>query len=134
MIRIAKNFGLEPRMADAGDFADRARVLLLVHRPSATAVDLALGFAPFDAETVNRATSFVVDGQRLRIATPEDLVIMKAIAGRSRDLADLERLIEVYPNLDFKRVRRWVRAYADELGAPERLQDLESTWARLKKG
>ena len=55
----------------------------------------------------------------MRIASAEDLVIMKAVAGRARDVADIENLISANPDLDVERIRRWVREFSSVLEIPE---------------
>ena len=44
---------------------------------------------------------------------------MKAIPRRPQDVQDIERLLQVYPDLDRDRVRFWVQAFADVLETPE---------------
>jgi hypothetical protein len=66
------------------------------------------------------------------LATPEDLIVMKAVAHRARDLGDIEGLLTAHPRLDRVRVRRLVRKFAAVLEAPEVLEDLESALARSR--
>jgi hypothetical protein len=40
---------------------------------------------------------------------PEDLIIMKAVAHRPRDLGDIEAMLAAHPELNPRRVRHWVR-------------------------
>jgi hypothetical protein len=81
-------------------------------------------------ETIARATIVRIAGTSVPLPTPEDLVIMKAIAHRERDVMDVEGLLAAHPKLDVKRVRRWVRAFADTLELPEIYEDLQQ---RLKR-
>ncbi|MGH7788900.1 MAG: hypothetical protein ACRERC_18665, partial [Candidatus Binatia bacterium] len=53
------------------------------------------------------------------------LIIMKAVAHRTRDLADIESLLDAHATLDRRRIRRWVKAFAEALDAPELYSDLE---------
>ena len=59
------------------------------------------------------------------LVTPEDLVVMKAIAHRPRDLADIEAVVSLHPRLDRVRIFRLVREFAAVLKAPELVRDLE---------
>ena len=56
--------------------------------------------------------------------TPSSLPSMKAVADRQQDALDIERIVSVTPNLDVRRIRRWVKDFADVLEAPELLADL----------
>jgi hypothetical protein len=66
-----------------------------------------------------------VAGVPVPLPTPEDLIIMKAVAHRERDMLDIEGLLATHPSLDVSRVRFWVRAFADALESPEIYDDLE---------
>lgn len=118
-------FGFLPRQSDTLAFAHEARVLLLRHHPSDIDVDVALGSLPFEEEAVARATRARVAGVSVPLPTPEDLIIMKAIAHRERDLLDIEGLLAAHPKLDVERIRQWVQTFADTLEAPELYEDLD---------
>lgn len=118
-------FGLEPRRPDAIEFAKQARVLLVQHVPSGIDVDIVFGTLPFEKEAVANAVSVDVAGIRLPLPTPEDLIIMKAVAHRPRDLGDIEAVLDANPKLDIREVRRWVREFSIALEMPELLSDLE---------
>jgi hypothetical protein len=120
-----RSFGFVPRRPDTLAFAHEARVLLLRHKPSTINADVALGSLPFEEEAVRRATTVRVAGVNVSLPTPEDLVIMKAVAHRERDLLDIEGLLVNHPDLDRQRVRHWVRAFADALETPELYDDLQ---------
>ena len=51
---------------------------------------------------------------------------MKAVAHRSRDLGDVESLVETNSKLDAARIVRWVDDIASALEMPELLSDLEA--------
>ncbi len=127
------SFGLVPRIADALAFAQQARVLLLHHRPSGIDVDVSLGALPFEEELLARAVSRDVGGVAIPLPTPEDLLVMKAVAHRPRDLADIEAVLAAQPKVDLRRVRRLVREFATALEAPELFDDLETILRRKRK-
>jgi predicted nucleotidyltransferase len=114
----------EPRVADALGFSRRTRVLLMKHH-SGVDVDLSLGALPFEREVIERAQRIDAGGIQISIATPEDLIVMKALARRPQDIADIAGIIEVQPDLDVDRIRRWVREFSAILDMPEILDDLE---------
>lgn len=49
-------------------------------------------------------------GGGIRVATPEDLIVLKLIADRPKDRIDLESLA-LLPDLDWNRVARWAREW-----------------------
>src|SRR5260370_5342959 len=123
-IESAGTFGFLPRLPDALAFAHQARVLLLRQQPTGIDIDIAFGCLPFEQETVARATHVQIAGTTVPLPSPEDLVIMKAVAHRERDLQDIEGLLIAYPDLDTRRVRHWVRSFADAMEQPELYDDL----------
>jgi hypothetical protein len=44
---------------------------------------------------------------------------MKAIAHRPKDLEDIRTIADKYPNLDLKRIKKWVKAFGEGLDTPE---------------
>jgi hypothetical protein len=121
----AKEEGIEPRIDQAEDFARQNRVLLLRHTPSQTNIDISLGILPFEQEMVERSTIHQIDATlQIHLPTPEDLIIMKAIAHRPKDLLDIQGLIQRHPNLDQERIQDWVTQFADLLETPELWDDI----------
>lgn len=123
-------FGFVPRRLDVIAFARRTRVMLMYHEPSGIDADISFGALPFEEESIDRAISVDVGGLSLSIPTPEDLIIMKAVAHRLRDLADIEAIVETHPKLDLRRVRGWVREFSDVMEMPEIFHDLEILLAK----
>ncbi|MBX7132081.1 MAG: nucleotidyltransferase [Fimbriimonadaceae bacterium] len=115
------------RLADADQLATaRASRILHLLADDDTAVDVFLGFLPFEQEAIKRATAMTLrEGVTGRVITPEDLIIMKLIASRSRDLYDVIALVDLYPDLDKDRIRTIVRDYAETLERPDILKNLE---------
>lgn len=55
----------------------------------------------------------------IRLPTPEDLIIMKAIAHRPKDLDDIRTIADKYPKLDVKRIENWVKDFGGAMETPE---------------
>jgi len=121
-----REFGFAVRREDALAFAQRHRVLLLRHIPSHLDADLSFAGLPFEEEALTRSVRMDLAGLSLPLPTPEDLLIMKAVAHRPRDLMDAEAILEAHPGLDRRRVRSWVKQFAEVLETPEILVDLNS--------
>ncbi len=129
LISAAEQEGLAPRLEDAEGFARRHRVLLLRHSESSINVDLTLGTLPFEVEAVHRSRVHQIDGLSLRLPTPEDLIVFKAVAHRPQDLLDIQALIHANPNLDRAQIERWVGEFARALDMPELWNDI-ADWIR----
>ena len=55
----------------------------------------------------------------LRLPTVEDLIILKAVANRPKDLLDIAGIVNNHRHLDRGRVEHWVREFAAALDMPE---------------
>ena len=113
-----------PAFSGMVDVAKQARVVAVVHA-TGIRVDIALGCLPFEEELVRRAEVHDVSGLGVRLPTLEDLVIMKAIASRPKDLEDIRSIAAVHPDLDRARIRRWVTQYGELLDTPDLWSQIE---------
>jgi predicted nucleotidyltransferase len=125
LLRAVAPFGFAARSDDAIEFARQTHVLVLRHTSTAIDFDLLIGALPFEAEVVARAGELAVGGITVRVATAEDLVIMKTVAGRARDAGDIENLLKANPGMDLDRVRQWVREFSSALDRPDIQENLE---------
>lgn len=127
LLETAKEEGIEPRVENAAEFARKSRVMLMKHVPSETNIDISLGIMPFEQEMVERSVVHYIDkALQIRLPTPEDLIIMKAIAHRPKDLEDIRTIADKYPNMDVGRIEEWVRAFGDILETPDLWGTIES--------
>jgi predicted nucleotidyltransferase len=126
LIEFANELGMEPRIKDAEAFARKNRVLLLRHEQTGINIDISLGILPFEFEMIERGQEINVGGIQVRLPTPEDLIIMKAIAHRSKDLEDIKTVAASHPNLDKKRIQFWVEQFGTALESP-------NLWKEIKK-
>jgi hypothetical protein len=114
-----------PRMADARDFALSNRVLLLKNAKG-THVDVALGAMDFENRSVQRSSLWrVSENATLRTCSAEDLVVHKTFAGRTRDWADIEGILQRQgPKLDLELVRSELLPLLELKGTPEAMDRL----------
>src|SRR5690606_19242233 len=106
-------------------FARKNRVLLLRHAPSKINIDISLGVLPFEEEMVDRGSVQSTPTLSVRLPTPEDLIIMKAVAHRPKDLEDIRPIVDKHPQLDVDRIRKWTKSFADILEMPALWTDIE---------
>lgn len=124
LLDVAAELGLGRRIADAEQFARRNRVVLLRHEESGISVDISLGMLPFEEEVVARGRMIQVGSIELRLPTPEDLIILKAVAHRPKDLLDISEIFRCHPDLDRARIEGWVQEFAAALEMPELWADV----------
>lgn len=132
-LAVGARFGYMPRRRDAIAFAREARVLLVRHQPTAIDTDIVFAALGFEQKTLARAVEVDVGGLLLKLPTPEDLIVLKAVARRPRDMADIESILDAHPKLNLRRVLQWVRGFSLALEIPEILRDLETLLARKRR-
>lgn len=124
LLQLAAASGIQARIAGAQAFARKNRVLLLRHIASGIDIDISLGILPFEKEMVARSQSLYLGGLQLRLPSPEDLIILKAVAHRPQDMLDIDSVLASQPALDKKYIRSWVQQFAEALEMPELWEDL----------
>ena len=125
-LSAGRRFGFVPRLDDAVGFARRSRVFLVRHKPSDVDVDISLAGLPFEEESIAEVRWTKVGTLSLPLPTPENLIIMKAIAHRPQDMADVKALLDAHPKLNLRKVRQWVKEFSRALDASDIIDDLES--------
>jgi len=125
-------YGFLPRLSDALAFARKTRVLLMRHQPTDFDLDLIFGSLPFEQETVARAKWKTMGKARAPLPTPEDLIILKAVARRPQDLMDIEGILDAHPKLNRRRIRQWLEEFAAALEQPELLKNWETLLSRRR--
>jgi len=128
LLSHAADFGIRPRIDDALGFAGRSRVLLLSH-DNGVPLNLSCGTLPFEHDLVQAAALLDVGAVMVRVAHPQHLLVLKAVADRPRDHADIESLVRTHPDLDLAAARRVIAEFADALEQP----DLVATFDRLTR-
>lgn len=74
-------------------FVEKTRVLPM-ETTEGVAIDMIFGMLSFEEEAIRRAVTNMVAGQPIRFCTAEDLVIMKIISQRPKDLDDVRAILK----------------------------------------
>jgi hypothetical protein len=97
-----------PRIEGAEAFARENLVLLLRHEVTGVDLDVSFAWSGFEHAALAASTPARYGRVVAPMATPEDLIVFKAIAARPKDLEDAETLLLLYPDVDVARARRRV--------------------------
>lgn len=87
-------------------------------------VDVFLAESEFQDSLLARRQCEDFQGGRIWFVSPEDLILLKLVAGRPRDLVDVQDILFVQGQLDEPYLRRWAAA----LGVSERLEEALRGW------
>jgi hypothetical protein len=81
-------------------------------------IDVFLAEAPYQQEVLKRRRRIQLDGLTTWLVSPEDLILLKLLAARPRDLADIGDVLFTQGQLDEAYLRHW----ADALGVRAKLE------------
>jgi hypothetical protein len=128
----AASHGIFPRIESPLDFARRSRVLLMRHAESGIDIDVTFGGLLFEQAAIDNSNIHDIGGLRVRLPRVEDLLIMKAVARRPKDLQDIAGLLAAHPDIDVAAVRRWVSEFATAMSMSDMLDDFDKLVERSK--
>lgn len=126
--------GFVLRFPLASDRTEPPRLLPMVHTPSAMPLDLVIAAPGLDEEFLARAVHIDLGGVEIPVLSAEDLVGMKILAGRRKDLEDVRGvLVEKGAALDLARVRDLVRVFQEASGDTRLLRRLDRQLRAARK-
>jgi hypothetical protein len=117
--------GFELRVSDAAGFVEATRVLPLLHGPSRMPLDLVLAGPGLEEQFFARATERRVGDTVVPVVSAEDLVAMKILAGRPRDLDDVRAIVRARRDLDLEAIRGTLRLLERALDRADLVAELE---------
>jgi nucleotidyltransferase AbiEii toxin of type IV toxin-antitoxin system len=104
---------------DPDAFVRRTRVLPL-DTVDGIRVDVIFALLSFERQAIQRAADVMFGSRAVRVVTPEDLLLMKIISDRPRDLADAEALTRRRADtLDRTYLEPRIREFAESLERPD---------------
>jgi hypothetical protein len=112
LLGTLKRHGFAPQFDDAA-FVQATRVLPVTHRATKLPVDIVFSGPGLEDLFFERATLVKLGSTRFPVASIEDLVVMKVLAGRSKDMGDISMLLAT-GNVDAKQVEATLK-FAEQL-------------------
>ena len=102
------------RYPDAVEFAKANRVVLVTAK-NGIGIDISLGGLEFEEHMLAQAQlTKILSGVEFRTARPEDIIVMKSLAGRPIDVKDIEGIIAGQgKSLDVNDIRQWLTELAE---------------------
>ena len=126
VLQLADSLSLKVLTPSPQDFVKKTMVLPCQEPSSGVRVDLVFSFSPYERQAMERIRPIPMEGRKVRFASPEDLIIHKIIAGRPRDLEDIQVVQRKNPGLDRSYIERWLKDFEKTLDKP-----LVKTWKNL---
>ena len=130
LIAALQHAGFTLRVADAEQFIARTRVIPLAHRASGIPVDVILAGTGLEELFLQRAQVREVEGVSVRVASAEDIVVMKVLAARAKDLDDVRAILSAHPtDLDLALIRNTLKELEQALDR----SDLVTAFERARR-
>jgi hypothetical protein len=85
------------------------------------AADLIVAATDYELHAISRAREERLGSQLARVLAPEDVIVLKLIAGRAQDLADIEAILAAKPALDERYLETWLEFW-----------DVGELWGRVR--
>ena len=109
--------GFDLRFPLSDEHLRDAHVLPMVHAPTAMPVDVVIAVPGLDEELLDRARPADMGGVMAPVISAEDLVALKVLAGRRKDLEDVRGvLVAQHSRVDLTRTRDLVAAFEAATG------------------
>jgi hypothetical protein len=130
LIETLQNDRFRARLTDAA-FIARSRVLPLVHLPTGLPLDIVIAGPGLEDQFFARVVEREIDHVRVPLASPEDVVVMKVLAGRPKDDEDVVAIVTAQgAALDLAYVRETLATLEAALAQSDLLPALDRALAR----
>jgi hypothetical protein len=132
LVGLIEGRGFRNRIPDS-DFVERTRVIPFVHIKTSMPLDVVLAGPGLEEQFFTRVGVREIEGVRVRVASAEDVVVMKILAGRPKDTDDVVSILDANPALDLRYVRDTLAMLEQALAQSDLLPALDAALARARR-
>jgi len=126
IISLAGDLGLKILPENVEKFTRETMVLPVADEETGIRIDFIFSFSPYEKQAIEKAKTVRMLDQNISFAAPEDLIIHKIIAGRPRDMEDVNGIMQRMKNIDIVYIRKWLNDFSAALNDGEIIKRLES--------
>ena len=131
-LEAMKRQGFKLRFDDR-EFVNRTRVFPFLHDRTGVPLDVVLAGPGLEEEFLDRAINVQFEGTAVPVISPEDLIVTKVLAGRSKDIEDVRGVLrERAESLDISRIRGTLRLLEEALAQSDLLVVFETELEKLR--
>jgi len=113
--QLVEGVSLDP-LVETAEFTQQTLVLPCQDRNTGIRVDLIFSHSPYERQAMKRVQHVTVNGVDVCFAGVEDIVIHKIIAGRPRDLEDVQSILLKNSEMDRKYIENWLTQFSEAIG------------------
>ena len=100
-----------PLVSDIENFVRETMVFPVADEKSGIRVDFIFSFSAYEKQAIERARGIPLGSIMVRFASVEDVIIHKMLAGRPRDLEDIESILLKNPKYDSAYIEKWLKEF-----------------------
>lgn len=129
------NAGFGLTVTDVDDFVEATSVLPFMHHATGVPLDVVLSGSGLEALFLDRATLVEIEGVRVPVISPADLVVAKILAGRPKDIDDAAAVLRARAEeIDLAGVRALLTDIESALAQSDLLPALDGAIAEASRG
>ena len=113
---LTARLDLNPLVKDVEDFVKKTMVLPAQDRSTGIRVDFIFSHSFYERQAIDRVRTIRFGAVSVKIASLEDVVIHKIVAGRPRDIEDIKNMLLKNPDYDKGYVIHWLKKFDESLG------------------
>lgn len=129
LLRVIGDLQWRVLVNEVDGFLRQTFVLPVLDPKSNTRIDFVFSLTEYERRAIDRGKIVSLGGIDVRFVSLEDLIVMKIVAGRPRDLEDVISVIRKNPGFDRVYIERWLNQFDAELGG-QFLLSFDETVAR----
>lgn len=132
LARALEKAGFRLRVRDIDSFVAKTRVLPFLHPRSGMPIDIVLAGPGLEELFFRRRRRRSIEGISVPVASPEDIVAMKVLAGRGKDEDDVVAIVAAQRRLKLERIRETLDTLERALGQSDLSPRFETLLARAR--
>ena len=109
--QIITNLNLTVKVKNYKRFAEKTMVIPALDKKTGIGVDFVFSYTGYERQAIKKAKDVKFGKTNIKIASLEDVIIHKIIAGRPRDIEDVRVILIKNPNYDSKYINRWLKDF-----------------------
>ena len=117
LLRMIENLQWRILVDDVDEFLRQTFVLPVLDPKSNIRIDFVFSQTGYERQAIERGKTVRLGAANVRFVSLEDLIVMKVIAGRPRDLEDVASVIRKNHRFDRVYVEQWLKEFDSELDA-----------------
>lgn len=113
---IANRLKLKSLVNNVEEFVRKTMVFPVIDNKSGIRVDFIFSSSKYERQAISRARKIRMGQTQVKIASLEDVIIHKIIAGRPRDLEDVKVMLLKNPYYNARYIEKWLSEFDKSLG------------------